>query len=296
MNTTAQRLLPTPSPALPADTQRAPQPVPALQRAARGVDQALSRDGKLVWEVPPPKSDLAAERLHRKQRLAAGFRLFAQAGFAAGVAGHITVRDPQWTDHFWVNPMVVHFSQIRTCDLLLVNHTGEVVEGEGFVNGAGFAIHSELHKARPELNAAAHTHSLYGKTWSTYGRLLEPITQDACMFYDDHALFDDYTGVVTELSEGARIAEALGHRKAVILQNHGLLTAGRTVEATVSWFLAMENAARAQILAEGGGTPKPLKSEVAGRTARMIGSEFIGWLNFQPQWDVITREQPDLLL
>lgn len=276
--------------------QLLPPAVHVDDRPSRGVRQALSNNGKLVWEVPPEKPTLAQERLHRKQRLAAGFRLFARAGYATGVAGHITVRDPQWTDHFWVNPMAVHFSQVRTSDLLLVNHKGEIVEGEGFLNGAAFAIHSELHKARPELNAAAHTHSLYGKTWSTYGRLLDPITQDACMFYDDHALFDDYTGVVTEGSEGARIAAALGTRKAVILQNHGLLTAARTVEAAVSWFIGMENAARAQLLAERSGTPKLLQHAVAARTAKMIGSEFIAWLNFQPQWDVITRDQPDLLL
>ena len=74
--------------------------------------------------------------------------------------------------------------------------------------------------------AAAHAHSLYGKTWSSLGRLLDPLTQDACAFYEDHSLFDDYTGVVYDNSEGDRIAKALGPRKAVILQNHGILTVG----------------------------------------------------------------------
>lgn len=274
-----------------------PAPVaPATRPVERGVQAALRRDGKLVWELPPPQATVGAERLHRQQRLAAGFRLFARHGLAHSVAGHITVRDPQWSDHFWVNPMGVHFSQIRVSDLLLVNERGEVVEGDGLLNGAAFAIHSELHKARPDVNAAAHAHSLYGKVWSTQGRLLEPLTQDACMFYGSHALFDDYTGVVTDLSEGARIAAALGAHKAVILKNHGLLTAGRTVEAAVYWYIAMEGAAQAQLLAEQAGRPQPLAHEVAAHTARMLGSEFLAWLNFQPQWDVITHEQPDLLL
>ena len=80
----------------------------------------------------------------------------------------------------------------------------------GFVNNAAFAIHSRLHMNHPDLNAAAHSHSMYGKTFSTMGRLLEPITQDSCAFYDNHVLFDDYTGVVLDTSEGDRIAEALG--------------------------------------------------------------------------------------
>src|SRR5438876_7507721 len=83
------------------------------------------------------------ERLHRKQRLAAAFRLFARFGYDEGVAGHITARDPELLDHFWVNPFAAHFSQIRVSDLILVNHEGKVVQGDRPVNGAAFAIHSQ---------------------------------------------------------------------------------------------------------------------------------------------------------
>ena len=82
------------------------------------------------------------ERTYRKQRLAAGFRLFSKFGFDEGVAGHITARDPERLDHFWVNPFAMHFGQIRVSDLILVNHEGEVVEGDKPVNTAAFAIHS----------------------------------------------------------------------------------------------------------------------------------------------------------
>lgn len=170
-------------------------------------------------------------RLHRKRMLVAAFRLFGKFGFDEGLAGHITVRDPEQLDHFWVNPMGVSFKQMKLSQLLLVNHQGEVVQGEGLLNGAAFAIHSQIHSAHPEINAAAHAHSLYGKTWSTLGKALDPITQDSCAFYQDHVLFDDFTGVVLDTSEGKRIAESLGNNKAAILQNHGLLTVAKTVEA-----------------------------------------------------------------
>ena len=76
------------------------------------------------------------------------------------------------------------------------------------LNTAAFAIHSRLHRlTRCQCSCALH--SMYGKSFSTLGRLLEPITQDSCAFYDDHVLFDDYTGVVLETDEGDRIAEAL---------------------------------------------------------------------------------------
>src|SRR6266849_1722404 len=135
---------------------------------------------------PPVFAALAEERRHRKERLAASFRLFSRYGFDEGGAGHITARDPERLDHFWVNPFGMHFGQIRVSDLILVNHRGDVVEGKYPVNGAAFAIHSQIHKARPDVIAAAHAHSLYGKTWSSLGRLLDPITQDSCAFYEDH--------------------------------------------------------------------------------------------------------------
>src|SRR6202041_4079830 len=88
--------------------------------------------GKLP--MPPKFDNLAAERLHRKQRLAAGFRLFSKFGFDEGVAGHTTARDPERLDHFWVNPFGMHFGHIRASDLILVDHRGQVVEGSHPVN------------------------------------------------------------------------------------------------------------------------------------------------------------------
>ena len=234
------------------------------------------------------------ERLHRKQNLAASFRLFSRFGFDEGVAGHITARDPELTDHFWVNPFGMHFGHIRVSDLLLVRHDGKIVHGDRPVNQAAFAIHSQVHAARPDVIGAAHAHSVYGKTWSSLGRLLDPITQDACSFYDDHALFDDYSGVVLDVQEGKRIAYALGERKAVILRNHGLLTVGHSVEEAVWWFITMERSCQAQLMAEAAGTPIVIEAEMAKHTSGQVGTHLAGWFSFQPLFARITREQPDL--
>lgn len=235
-----------------------------------------------------------AQRLHRKRMLTAAFRLFGKFGFDEGVAGHITVRDPEFTDHFWVNPMGVSFKQIKMSELLLVNHDGKVIEGSGLLNGAAFTIHSHIHKVRPDVIAAAHSHSVYGKSWSSLGRPLDPITQDACAFFDDHVLFDDFGGVVLENDEGVRISAALGNNKAAILQNHGLLTVGGSVEAAAWWFITMERSCQAQLMAEAAGTPKLIPAETALTTYQTVGSELAGWFNFQPLLSVITAEQPDM--
>lgn len=252
-------------------------------------------DEELAASLQPAFDSVDDERLHRKQRLAAAFRLFGRFGFDEGVAGHITARDPERLDHFWVNPFGMNFGHIRVSDLILVNDHGEVVEGERGVNAAAFAIHSQVHQARPDVVAAAHAHSIYGKSWATLGRRLDPITQDVCAFYEDHGLFDDYTGVVLDLEEGKRIAHALGDHKAVILRNHGLLTAGHSVDEAAWWFITMERSCQAQLLAEAAGTPVLIDADMARLTYRQVGSHAAGYVSFQPLYDKIVREQPDLL-
>ena len=242
----------------------------------------------------PAERTLEDERAHRKLMLAAGFRMFSKFGFEEGVAGHITARDPELTDHFWVNPFGMPFAHIRVSDLILVSHDGTVVQGDSPVNGAAFAIHSQVHQARPDVIGAAHSHSLYGKALSTLGEQLEPITQDVCAFYQDHTLFDDYTGVVLDIEEGKRIAHALGGNKAMILRNHGLLTVGQSVESAVWWFVTMERSCQAQLIAKAAGTVVHIDAQQAEITAAQVGSEFAGWFQFQPLFQRILREQPDL--
>jgi ribulose-5-phosphate 4-epimerase/fuculose-1-phosphate aldolase len=253
-------------------------------------------DVKIAQTPPMPTFKTAAEeRLHRKQRLASAFRLFAKFGFVEGVAGHITVRDPELKDHFWVNPFGMHFAHIRVSDLVMVDEKGAVVEGNRPVNESAFAIHSRVHAARPDVVAAAHAHSLYGKTWSSLGRLLDPLTQDACAFYEDHSLFTDYTGVVYDMSEGDRIAQALGPRKAVILQNHGNLTVGSTVDEAAFYYITMDRSCQSQLMAEAAGKPIPIAHEAAVVARKQVGNPRVAWFQYQPLYDLIVREQPDLL-
>ena len=141
-------------------------------------------------------------------------------------------------------------------DLICVDHDGTVVEGDKPVNAAAFAIHSQLHAARPDIIAAAHSHSMYGKTFSTLGKPLKMISQDSTMFYNDVALCDAGAGaVVLDTAVGAAMAEALGSRKALIHQNHGIITAGGSVDAAVWWFVALERCCQSQLVAEAAGTP-----------------------------------------
>jgi ribulose-5-phosphate 4-epimerase/fuculose-1-phosphate aldolase len=248
--------------------------------------------------VPPRFNSVAEERLHRKQRLAAAFRIFGQWGLGEGAAGHITVRDPEHPETFWLNPFGVHFSRVKVSNLIRVDHEGKVVEGSHPVNRAAFAIHSRVHQARPDVVAAAHTHGVYGRAFSALGRPLAMINQDVCAFYDDHAVYDEYGGVVLELDEGVRIAEALGPKKAAILRNHGLLTVGGSVDEAAWWYLSMERNCQTQMLAEAAAQGQPLRlvpEESCRQAYSVVGVPYAGWFSFNLLYDKLVGEAPDFL-
>ena len=155
----------------------------------------------------------------------------------------------------------MHFSLVTEDDLILVNHDGKVVDGgkNRFLNYAAFAIHSEIHSARSDVLCAAHSHTVYGRAFCATGRTLDPITQDACVFYKDHILYPTFAGVVLASDEGKQIAAALGNKKAALLGNHGLLTVGRTIEETVAYFVLLDKCCQSQLAADasaaGSGVP-----------------------------------------
>jgi ribulose-5-phosphate 4-epimerase/fuculose-1-phosphate aldolase len=194
-----------------------------------------------------------------------------------------------------VNPFGIHFSQINVSNLIRVDHHGQTVEGGFPVNAAAYAIHSRVHEARPDVIAAAHSHSLHGKAFSSLHKLLDPLTQDACAFYGDHALYDDFGGVVVDLDEGRRVAKALGSHKAVILANHGLLTVGHTVDAAAWWFITLERSCQAELLARAAGEPHLIKKDAAEQAFALTGNPLAGWFQFQPLYARIAKEQPDFL-
>lgn len=273
-----------------------------LQRGAEPLSARFNAEPKqkFFFDPVPPRPTVEAERRHRQERLAGAFRLFARHGFDLGLAGHITARDPELTDHFWVNPLGLHFSRIRVSDLLLVNARGETVIGDRPLNKAAFAIHAAIHEAHPHVVAAAHTHSTYGKAWSTLGRKLDPLTQDSCSFFEDHALYDEFHGMVVDDTEGNRIARALDKGngqtyKGAILKNHGILTAGPTVEATAWWYIALENVAHTQLLAEAAGKPQPIDEATARHTHGQVGGNEGSLHAFESLYAGLVAAEPDLL-
>lgn len=148
-----------------------------------------------LWSIPTFE-DKYAERQWAKEHMAGAFRVFAKLGYTDGAGGHISLRDPVRPDCFWISkeswrtiwdrysantrkdPYSVHFGLVKASDLILVNENGKPLMPTKFkVNKAGFMIHAALHKARPDVNAACHTHSPYGRAWSAFGKPIEMLNQ-----------------------------------------------------------------------------------------------------------------------
>ncbi|EMD38323.1 hypothetical protein CERSUDRAFT_113480 [Gelatoporia subvermispora B] len=248
---------------------------------------------------PPKFADKYEEREFLKFRLAQALRIFGNIGYDEGVAGHITVRDSVRPDCFWVNPFGLHFALIEAEDLILVDHDGNIQPESGplkLLNRAAYMIHSAIHKARPDVNCAAHSHGMYGKTFSCMGRELDMLTLDSCAFYTDHSVYKNFGGVVFEAEEGQHIVEALGSKKAVILQNHGVLVASNTVEATLHYYIAMEKACQVQLLADAAAAGRghetvKVSHEEALYTFKANGNAIGGWFSGQPHFQLLERKE-----
>ena len=143
--------------------------------------------------------------------------------------------------------------------------------------------------------AAAHSHSIYGRAFCALGRPLDTITQDSCAFHNNHVVYRQFNGVVLAEKEGRNIAECLGGKKAALLQNHGLLTVGKTIEEAVFWFVSMEKCCHAQLLADAaaggrGGETVKIDEEDASFTYQTVGTPRAGYFSAKPLFDVVHAE------
>ena len=138
---------------------------------------------------------IEAERQHRKRVCSIGYRIFAAMRWGQLGDGHISARDPELTDHFWLLDWGVPFNAATVDALVLVGPDGSVknhdFEPTGAVNTAGFNIHSPVLAARPEAVSAAHTHTQFGTPWAANVEPFRAISQESCAFVFDQAMFDD---------------------------------------------------------------------------------------------------------
>jgi ribulose-5-phosphate 4-epimerase/fuculose-1-phosphate aldolase len=239
-----------------------------------------------VAKIKPRKKIPAAEWQTRVD-LAACYRLVAHFDMTDLALTHISARVPGHPSHLLLNPYGLLFDEITASSLVKIDMDGNTVEDSDYeVNRAGYVIHSAVLAGRPEINCVLHTHTIAGMAVSAQAEGLLPLAQCSMRFHGRLA-YHDYEGISLDTDERSRLQGSLGDKYAMILRNHGLLLAGRSVPEAWSLNWALERACQVQVAAQTGGAKlSPAPAAMAEHTAQQL------WLGNEPAGH---REWPSLL-
>ncbi|MFM8609091.1 MAG: class II aldolase/adducin family protein [Burkholderiaceae bacterium] len=203
--------------------------------------------------IPNLKEVVSAEEWKLRVDLAAAYRLVALYGWSDLVFTHISARIPGPEHHFLINPYGLMFDEITASSLVKVDQQCNKLSDSPFpVNPAGFTIHSCIHEARDDAGCVLHTHSRAGVAVSAQKCGVLPISQQSTFVLASLA-YHDYEGVALRDDEKPRLQRDLGNNTYLMLRNHGLLTAGKSIPEAFLSMYTFENTCRIQIDAQGGG-------------------------------------------
>jgi ribulose-5-phosphate 4-epimerase/fuculose-1-phosphate aldolase len=254
------------------------------------IDEAKLYTAQILAEKQANKSN---EML--KYLLAVTYRIIAMEGLDEGISGHISMRVPGESDAFWVNPFGMLFEEVTPENIIKVNEDGKVLEGNYPINVAGFCIHAAIHKARKDVHAVVHTHSPLGVVFSATGKKLSAIDQNSCMFFEDHGLYDEYNGPVTDQEDATKMVKALGKHHTLILKNHGTITVGEDIETAAMLMIAAERAYHVNLQVINKKDIIMVRPDVANKTKAWIANPIGLGIEFEAYMRKAERFFPDLL-
>jgi L-fuculose-phosphate aldolase len=177
-------------------------------------------------------------------------RILAVNGQGDTIFGHVSARDPQKRG-FWMKPAGLGLEEVGPADLLLVDLDGRVLAGR-HPRHIEYPIHAELYRARPDVNAVVHTHPPFATAFSALRTPLRPVSHEACLFVPpDVPRFTETTDLILTAELGRSVAKCMSSEWAVLLESHGIVTAGQSVADACVRALLLEKATKVQILAAG---------------------------------------------
>lgn len=215
----------------------------------------------------------ASERAVRED-LAAVYRLIAHFGMDDIIHTHVSARLPDEPDKLLINRYGDLFREVSPESLVVIDHAGNQVRGPQVpINTAGIVIHTAVHEARPEIACVVHTHTVAGVAISCLEEGLLPLNQTALLFHGGIS-YHAFEGIALDKDEQSRLVADLGNNRAMILRNHGLLTAGRSIGEAFSLMYNLEQACRIQLAVQGSGRKIVLPPvEVQDRTAAQYSAD-----------------------
>jgi L-ribulose-5-phosphate 4-epimerase len=191
-----------------------------------------------------------------KQKLIDAGLVLAHQGHGDMTRGHVSVRVPGETDLFFMKPHSIGLDEITMDNILTINLDGEMVAGTARRHSEVY-IHSEVYRARPDVQAVIHTHSTYSVALSCTTRPLRPISQGGAAFAGALPVYTGTIDLIRTQEMGRSVADALGPHAAVLLKSHGVVMTGRNLEEAVVLLIMLETAAHVQLMVEAAGEIAP---------------------------------------
>ncbi|HEV7614119.1 MAG TPA: aldolase [Steroidobacteraceae bacterium] len=228
--------------------------------------------------LKPVQTPADAEQRARVD-LAACYRLADRFGLNEGIDNHLTLLVPGYSDRFLLAPFGMHWSEVKASDFMVVDFNGDILRGQGVVEPTALYIHQPVHRLSPQGRCVLHTHMPYATALCMLQNpRLEMAVQSALGFYDDIAYDSTYNGLAHDVSEGERLARALGERSMLMMGNHGVLAVGKTIPLAFERLYFLERAAQAQVLALSTGRPLQLVPEatIKKTVAQLLASGAVG--------------------
>jgi L-fuculose-phosphate aldolase len=225
-------------------------------------------------------ADFPGADLPPRIALAGACRILAAEEHESGLAGQVTARADK-PGRFWTLQFGFGFDEATPKRMVLVDEDLNPVKG-GRAN-PGVRFHVWIYRKRPDVKAIVHTHAPYASALASTGSPLKTIHMDSAMLHGT-AHLPDWPGVPVADDEGRIISAALGRAKCILLANHGLLTAGASVEEATYLAVFFERAARMQLRAMAAGGFQEVKKELAEEArefllqASIVRATFAYWL------------------
>ena len=186
------------------------------------------------------------EERSNRVNLAACYHLADYFNMSDIIWNHITAKTSLSKNTFLINKFGLRYDEITASNLLEISLDGKILNGEGAINDTGYIIHGAVHQNREDINCVMHCHSRAGLAISCLKNGLQPIIQDAAMFYG-RVSYHDWEGMSTNGDECDRLAKNLGNNNVMILRNHGLLTCGKTISEAFMLMYYLDRACKNQI-------------------------------------------------
>jgi len=198
-----------------------------------------------------------------KKEIVETFKMLVEKNMSSRYGGNISIRTPDKADHFLITPSGIRKDMLKPEDIIVIDDNGNVIEG-AHKPSIEMRLHLSIYKARPDISAVIHAHTIYSSAFAVARMDIPPLIEEYVVQIGGGVKVSKFARAGSE-ALAKNIVNALGHRKAALVANHGVVACGKNLEDAVTILFAVEKMAMLYILARTIGEPHVLPPDVVNR-------------------------------